>query len=874
MKNQFQNNNQYPNLLLLIKIYCFKEDIINKSKENNPQQVTDILFIKKSLLDKYKNLLGFKDFISYLKKHPNILDPIKENKKINYSKLTDSVLSKIIITNIKNNLIKIENKKIYEINNEINKEFQNVWDYKIIEYNEPKEKKLRLINDIEIINTEIVTLLNNPNMNLNNIMTGKCILGSGKIIIYMADYKQHIFFEIGTFNNGDIKIEYLLDINELKSSQCINDYFGKIEIKKLIKNFDKNKEINSIIIENKENKVLNFYKVDEKKVISGYSNKFNNKLKSLVLLSIYQNVLFQNQNKEEKVFFLNKNYFDKYFYKELNALVKIKVQNTNNDTNITNIKKLTNHFIDIIIFQLDGKELKEINKKIPKIHNNSVPHTPKEEEIKLMKTKLIDIYTDFIIINEEIFNKFFVNEFNIKFENKYIYPNSFITINNKDIIKINNQFQSTIFIGNYNYQNYTYKIEKILDYKINNQLESEYDYLKKCGIEFYCGEKLILNKSSKNEDLVSPIFSNDSIIGYSYDYNSNIKDYSNLNKYLQYYDDKILIANLSLCLFYFQIEEKLKIGNKTNSQKYYLINRKTLTQIRIDSEFKLLKEDIFNKIDLNIICNDNNNNKNLYSLLKICPLNLLKKYSNKIIKTKKDELAPEIISKQYYDNNANMNNAVMIYDNFEIIDKKIIKLFTGKTYLNDDNLLADCYFNNGYIIINLPNFLNNQNFISLLGILDCDKDIKIEYILVYNDDNNRNIHIQSISNNLDSYVNKLNKSKKCSPIIIDNNSQIIGTIINNNPNIESVDKDVNNIVNNNIVNNNIDNNNIINNNNIVTNNINFNNNNNFIIKNNFNNNNFNNNFINNNNFNSNFINNMNYNNTVNLAHNFINDNRI
>ena len=376
-----------------------------------------------------------------------------------------------------------------------------------------------------------------------------------------------------------------------------------------------------------------------------------------------------------------------------------------------------------------------------------------------MKTKLIDIYTDFIIINEEIFNKFFANEFNIKFENKYIHPNSFITINNKDIIKINNQFQSTIFIGNYNYQNYTYKIEKILDYKINNQLESEYDYLKKCGIEFYCGEKLILNKSSKNEDLVSPIFSNDSIIGYSYDYNSNIKDYSNLNKYLQYYEDKILIANLSLCLFYFQIEEKLKIGNKTNSQKYYLINHKTLTQIRIDSEFKLLKEDIFNKIDLNIICNDNNNNKNLYSLLKICPLNLLKKYSNKIIKTKKDELAPEIISKQYYDCKENINNSIMIYDNFEIIDKKIIELFIEKSYENN-NIMAECYFNNEYIFINLPNCLNSQNFVSLLGILDFDnKNIKIEYILVYNDDNNRNIHIQIISNNLDAFVNNINKSK-------------------------------------------------------------------------------------------------------------------
>ena len=120
----------------------------------------------------------------------------------------------------------------------------------------------------------------------------------------------------------------------------------------------------------------------------------------------------------------------------------------------------------------------------------------------------------------------------------------------------------------------------------------------------------------------------------------------------------------------------------------------------------------------------------------------------------------------------------------------------GKTYQNDDNLLADCYFNNGYIIINLPNILNNKNFVSLLGILDYNKDIKIEYILVYNDKNNRNIHIQSISNILDNYVNNINKTKKTSPIIMENNSQIIGTIINNNLNIESINNNGNNTVNN------------------------------------------------------------------------------
>ena len=66
-------------------------------------------------------------------------------------------------------------------------------------------------------------------------------------------------------------------------------------------------------------------------------------------------------------------------------------------------------------------------------------------------------------------------------------------------------------------------------------------------------------------------------------------------------------------LFDFQIEEKLKKYNKTNFDKYYLINHKSLIGMGININYKLIKKDIEkNNIDLNIICNDNNNIKNIY----------------------------------------------------------------------------------------------------------------------------------------------------------------------------------------------------------------------------------------------------------------------
>ena len=125
-------------------------------------------------------------------------------------------------------------------------------------------------------------------------------------------------------------------------------------------------------------------------------------------------------------------------------------------------------------------------------------------------------------------------------------------------------------------------------------------------------------------------------------------------------------------LFYYQIEEKSNKYKQIN-ERYYILNHKSLEEIRIYSNYKFIKEDIKNnKIDLNNLCIDNNNIKNLYSLIKKCPIDLLQKYSNKIIKIKIGTFEPEIILKKYYIYKENANNVFMIYNNFEIIDKKII----------------------------------------------------------------------------------------------------------------------------------------------------------------------------------------------------------
>ena len=101
---------------------------------------------------------------------------------------------------------------------------------------------------------------------------------------------------------------------------------------------------------------------------------------------------------------------------------------------------------------------------------------------------------------------------------------SFISVNNKDILKINNN--NLILIGELNIKNNFYNIEQILYFENSQYLNNEFNHLIKMDIDNYYNNRLMMDK---NND-ISPIISNSAIIGYSYHYNDNIKDYFYLKK--------------------------------------------------------------------------------------------------------------------------------------------------------------------------------------------------------------------------------------------------------------------------------------------------------------------------------------------------------
>ena len=142
----------------------------------------------------------------------------------------------------------------------------------------------------------------------------------------------------------------------------------------------------------------------------------------------------------------------------------------------------------------------------------------------------------------------------------------------------------------------------------------------------------------------------------------------------------------------------------------------------------------------------------------------------------------------------------MIYNNFEILDQKIVELLTFIKY--DENTFFNCDILSGYLIVHFPSNQNEQ-FISLLGLLNYKNIFITKYILIYNKKSDRESHINKIKYNIKNYLEKLELYKNSSPITT-KNFNIIGTIIKYDK--DNANLNINNNINNNI--NDIDNNNI------------------------------------------------------------------
>lgn len=255
------------NLVILIKLFCYQEEIkqkINFQKKDAmiyKEIYTNVAFIKKNVISKYKEIFQYKMLCSALRKNNlKILNDIKDrNKIINYKKLNDFILLEIINQLDKNLINKIKNINERVLLDAIQKEDNIKWNYQSISFdNGQNEITVKYLNDFEIINFDIYHLLIKQKLDLIRIPFGAYILGYKKLFISFKSSDEVIFQICIIDKNGNYKAEYLFDRYDFFNSKDLLNNIYLIGINKLIEQFKKDLVINFFSFDN-----LNFpcYKI-------------------------------------------------------------------------------------------------------------------------------------------------------------------------------------------------------------------------------------------------------------------------------------------------------------------------------------------------------------------------------------------------------------------------------------------------------------------------------------------------------------------------------------------------------------------------------------------------------------------------------------
>ena len=291
------------------------------------------------------------------------------------------------------------------------------------------------------------------------------------------------------------------------------------------------------------------------------------RFKVIVLLAISQIVDYP-ESKGEKVYLINPKWLDKYKFQEIKSLVESK----SNEENYLWNKKYDLNSVAPIINRLDQTKIQlfctQMNLNEP---NSSIASS---DEMALAD-KYIYLYKSFVLVNGSIF-KLFQKYFGIPSSEAFSYIHSktkgdFIIF--KDYKSYHpqnpNQLQNLILAGIIDKSINQYTLQHIFDFKNKNILEKEQQTILNYTIPNYVYYKTCLSPQNNNE-LFSPIFDNDNIIGNYYQYKENY-NYRNCANYLNYLSNEKIKK-----IIYLYTNESL-IRNKVNN-----LNNKKMKIIMIN----------------------------------------------------------------------------------------------------------------------------------------------------------------------------------------------------------------------------------------------------------------------------------------------------
>ena len=362
-------------------------------------------------------------------------------------------------------------------------------------------------------------------------------------------------------------------------------------------------------------------------------------------------------------------------------------------------------------------------------------------------TKEIKIYNEFVVINRQIFTDF-EKIFNINLEPQNV---SYVLFNKDFILKPKDNVQTSLILGHFNKENSSNEVRYILDFKMQEDFNSQFPMVYSYGVDMYVSDKLMFERGLEN-DYISPIFNFEHIIGYGYKYDPKFNDYTKLDNYIKFLNCENLDNIITLFSYEMLYEEKKKSQQLFVNGKYYLVNQEYYNYFK-----KMYNYNLISKI---ISPYEPENEKNLYTFIKKVPSNKLDMYWNykmeEVLFDKNSEsyymVEPESIIVDY-----NKDKQVISYDNFLLIDEKSGKVFSDNK--ESSHICCECTFIDGKIIIDLPNYLNHSGMVpkcvSIIGNLYVDRCFKIEYILIYVTEAGRKNHLDSIKNNLKENLRNL-----------------------------------------------------------------------------------------------------------------------
>ena len=514
--------------------------------------------------------------------------------------------------------------------------------------------------------------------------------------------------------------------------------------------------------------------------------KIDDKFKSLILLSISQKKDYSTSSssynssysttKGHKVYLINKD-LEKFKFSEINNLLEessSKITSLITTLNKSTSPVSTSKEITEIAQKLNQELLKKLNEDIITISKTtfSFQWEPKSENIKLLKSKAIKAYKEFIISPESTFNELKIN-FNII----NIEPVNYIHITTGDIIYKDN----ILFYGKLNKTTNTYDIKYIFEFDSETHLTTELIEITR-GVDSYIRNKTALVESNI-DDKISPIFTTYKTIGNIYKYSYLCDDYSKCFDYSKYLKNEKLSKFISLYNFYDLAGKKLDKSYSSLPEKYYLIKSSAIMQIKNNCEYDQMKQILDTKFnlelgDLGLTTDD----KKMLKIIKNIPKDILERNfstNNTVRKIPKTGIEPEV---KYIVNQNNPNEIAIIYDNFGIIDKKVAEGFIEGisslySFSNTDKNAMDCTLVNGRIIIEYKTSLENSKYVGVIGSVDPNNFLIFnEYALIYKDFSGFSSHIITLKSKLNNFLQELQLFNGTQPIT-DKEFKELGTLI-------------------------------------------------------------------------------------------------